>query len=149
MRGITRILILFIFSLFLSGCSTLNPYHSHFKCPPTYNGKCVSLEKAYHESKTSTDGEPVNKKGKESKDDKNNLKEGNKPETESYTYRTELYKEISNLLKQPSTPFVVPPKVMRILILPYTTKDNTLEMSRYVYFFATPPKWVLSGEVNK
>jgi conjugal transfer pilus assembly protein TraV len=98
-----------------------------------------------------------NKKGKESKDDKNNLllregnkpEEGNKTETESYTYRTELYKEISNLLKQPSTPFVVPPKVMRILILPYTTKDNTLEMSRYVYFFATPPKWVLSGEVNK
>lgn len=149
MQGITRILILFIVSLFLTSCSTLNPYHSHFKCPATYNGKCVSLQKAYHESKTNTDGKPVNKKDKRSKGDKDNLKEENKRKTEDYRYRTELYKEMADLLKQPATPFVAPPKVMRILVLPYTTKDNTLEMSRYIYFFATPPKWILSEEVNK
>jgi len=150
-QGIKRVLMLFIVFIFLTGCSVLNPYHSQFSCPDTYNGKCVPLKQAYEESKKNVEpGNESEKKDKKSDSSKNETKEGLKKDNkEKYTYRTELYKEISNILKQPSTPFVVPPKVMRVLILPYTTKSNTLEMSRYVYFFATPPRWVLNQEGDK
>ncbi len=149
MRVIKKVLLLFIASFLLAGCSVFNPYHSQFMCPNPYPGKCVPLKQAYEESKK--DVEPGNESGKKDKKSdvsENKIKE-NSGEECVYRYRTELYREMASILKQPSTPFVVPPKVMRVLILPYTTKSNTLEMSRYVYFFATPPRWVLDQEGGK
>ena len=147
MRVIKKVLLLFIVSLFLAGCSVFNPYHSQFMCPNPYPGKCVPLKQAYEESKKNVEpGNESEKKDKKSDISENKIKESSE---EEYIYRTEFYKEMASILKQPSTPFVVPPKVMRVLILPYTTKSNTLEMSRYVYFFATLPRWVLNQEGDK
>jgi hypothetical protein len=39
---------------------------------------------------------------------------------------------------------VIPPDVVRVLIPSYTGADNELFSTRYVYFFATEPKWSIS-----
>jgi conjugal transfer pilus assembly protein TraV len=50
---------------------------------------------------------------------------------------------------------VVPPQVMRVLILPYTGDERELYMYRYVYMFVDEPRWLLknplseSGEAEK
>ena len=47
------------------------------------------------------------------------------------------------MLKEPNTPLLAPPKVMRICILPYRGDQNELYMMRYVYLLVDEPKWVV------
>jgi len=65
-----------------------------------------------------------------------------------YSYRAELFKTIKKELKQPDTPLVIPPKVVRALILPAKIKDtkgdDVLVTSYYVYFFLDRPQWILA-----
>jgi len=72
------------------------------------------------------------------------------PKDTMYQYQDVLYRKLASLIRQPSTPVVVPPDVVRVLILSYTGSDNELFSYRYVYFFATDPKWIISTgkEVN-
>ena len=147
------ILIFYLFSFLslafaLSGCAgVMNPYHSNFQCPNFKNGRCVSVEDAYKESTgqyhdlwkegTSPGGGPDNggriqKAGPSIADE----------------YRSALYGRLDGLLKSPVSPMVVPPKVMRVLILPYTGRDNELYMARYVYLFLSGPRWLLNDAVS-
>lgn len=71
------------------------------------------------------------------------------PEEWSYNqYRSALFDKFSGLLKEPKTPIVAPPKVMRVLLLPYTGQDNEFYMLRYVYFFVDKPRWILGDSVT-
>jgi len=108
--------------LTLSGC--LNPYAGDFKCPETDNGKCVSVEDAYHESR----GNPLGMSSQPSTGD----------------YHEALYGRMAGLLKEPETPMVVPSKVMRVLMLPYEGKDEELYLYRYAYIFTDRPRWILA-----
>jgi conjugal transfer pilus assembly protein TraV len=147
-----RIGLLIFLTTFLIGCaSVFNPYESDFQCPETDRGKCVSVQNAY--------GESMQKNV--SKDNKEELKSGKTKEndaTESQhkknnDYQEALYKELAGLLKEPITPVVAPPKVMRVLLLPYKGDANELYMLRYIYFFVDEPKWILgdylSGTINE
>ena len=58
-------------------------------------------------------------------------------------YQEALYKELAGLLKEPITPVVAPPKVMRVLLLPYKGDANELYMLRYIYFFV-----IVSGHIH-
>jgi conjugal transfer pilus assembly protein TraV len=71
------------------------------------------------------------------------------PEERSYNqYRSSLFDKFSGLLKEPKTPIVAPPKVMRVLLLPYTGQENEFYMLRYVYFFVDKPRWILGDSVT-
>ena len=127
----------------LTSCSTLmNPYHSDFSCPNYYKGKCVSLQEAYEESIHNTDGAP-NKAQKQIKELAINTVSNNGTK-ELSLYQKDMLKKMTKLIKQPKTPIVVPPRTMRVLILPYVNDQNELEMGRYVYFFTGKPKWIFS-----
>lgn len=128
-----KIAVIFFVGIIFSGCSIFNPYKSEFTCPDTYKGKCVSAVTAYNESIGNSP----------------NLS----PELHSdleYNYRTSLYNKLASMIHKPATPIALPPKVMRTLILSYTGSDNDLYSYRYVYFFATEPKWIFSTtkEIN-
>lgn len=114
---------LMISLMLVAGCS---PYASKFNCPETDPGKCVPVEQAYQESKGSW--EP--KRAAES-------------EAALEAYRTQLFNRMAGLLEEPSAPLVVPPKVMRMLFLPYRGAENELYMPRYTYFFVDEPRFVL------
>lgn len=167
-----------IVMLCFSGCSAIvSPYNGEFQCPDTDKGKCASVQTAYKESMDNplvkTDpGSPAETEGKSDKPPCETCGEGSHqlyqgkamrsptepvhlPDTPAsrdpeYRYQDALYRKLASLIRQPSTPVVVPPDVVRVLILSYTGSDNELFSYRYVYFFATDPKWIISTgkEVN-
>jgi conjugal transfer pilus assembly protein TraV len=156
------ILVSLLFALF-SGCSAIvSPYNSQFQCPETDNGKCVSVQTAYKESidnplvKSNPDSttRPGDKKdkppcetcGNQQKDQPETIRKPDvSPSRDSkYQYQGALYRKLASLIEQPSTPIVVPPDVVRVLILSYTGSENELFSYRYVYFFATEPEWIIS-----
>ncbi len=134
------ILFVFIMILFLNSCGkTINPYESEFTCPPHEPGKCVSLPQAYVESLENS-----------------NVKEGNKTDNTSLlrdplllspaekAYVESLYNVLTKLLKDPQTPIVVPPKIVRVLVLPYQDESGkNFYSARYVYVLVDDVKWVL------
>jgi len=60
-------------------------------------------------------------------------------------YQDALYKRLAGLLKEPTTPLLVPPQVVRVLFLSYTGEEDELYMPRYIYFFVDKPRWILEG----
>ena len=69
------------------------------------------------------------------------------PDTPEATYQGSLYKKLSGLLEEPDTPVIAPPKVMRVLLLPYKGTDKELFMYRYAYFVVDDYSWVLGDNV--
>jgi len=134
-----------VLCLFLSGCSVFNPYNGEFTCPKTFNGKCVSPTSAYQES---VDGNPKEKEDEGLKPSKNggeDKKKGGAFISEA-SYQNALYEKLTGLLKEPTTPMIAPPQIMRVLILPYRGEDSRLYMPRYVYIIVDAPKWVLGNQ---
>jgi conjugal transfer pilus assembly protein TraV len=123
-----------------SGCSTvgeaINPYGSSFNCKLTENGKCITMTGAYLESLQPRD----TKNDKKLKAKTGDMRDQNGPEN---TYQDSLYKKLSGLLEEPETPVIAPPKVMRVLLLPYKGTDKELFMYRYAYFIVDDYSWVL------
>ena len=130
----------------LAGCSVFNPYNENFTCPKTYNGKCVSATSAYQESLAS--GPKEDGALKPMKD--NGRSEEKKPEGSDTSaearYQSALYEKLTGLLREPTTPMIAPPQVMRVLILPYKGEGSRLYMPRYVYIIVDEPKWVLGNQ---
>jgi conjugal transfer pilus assembly protein TraV len=124
---IRRLLLLALLALPMVGC--LNPYASDFKCPETYNGKCVSVAAAYDESRGNIFGPPQG--------------------TDPGLYQGALYDRMAGLLKEPETPMVAPPKVMRVLMLPYEGQEEELYLFRYAYIFTDRPRWVLTDPLDQ
>lgn len=115
--------------LLVSGCS---PYASKFQCPDTDPGKCVPVEQAYLESKGTWRPE-----------------RGSELEPALDAYRSAFFSRVAGLLEEPVAPLVVPPKVMRMLLLPYRGADNELYMPRYTYFFVDEARFVLGERARE
>ena len=129
-------LLIALIGMLMIGCATgsaLNPFNSGFKCATTDTGECIPLNEAY-------DRALEEDKGK--KPSVALVVKGDNGKSESM-YKKALYREVTNLLDKPKTPLVLPPKTVRVLILPYKDSTNTLYMQRYLYFFASQPEWVL------
>jgi conjugal transfer pilus assembly protein TraV len=135
-----RIALLILFIMTAGGLIGCNPYASEFMCPKTENGRCISLSDAYVESLKRPELEEPNKEDATRKKGKNGKSES---QPNDITWQREMQAKIESLLKEPTTPIVVPPTVMRILMLPYKGADNELYMLRYVYMFVDDPKWVV------
>jgi conjugal transfer pilus assembly protein TraV len=127
-----------------TGCSTvgeaINPYGSSFNCKMTENGKCITMTGAYRESLQPKDSK--NDRGQKEK-----AGEVRDLEALEATYQGSLYKKLSGLLEEPDTPVIAPPKVMRVLLLPYKGTDKELFMYRYAYFLVDDYSWVLGDNV--
>jgi len=147
MRKIIKAVLLFSGLTFtLTSCSSLmNPYSSSFSCPNYYKGKCVSLTEAYEESIHNTDGKPASQKQTTAQKQMKDLAINtySKKQTSALNlYQKDMLRKMRKLIQEPKTPIVMPPRVMRVLILPYVNSQNELEMGRYVYFFVGKPKWI-------
>jgi len=119
---------LFLLLLLLSGCgAALNPYHENFNCQaPEDNGHCVDTKTAYEEAVGI-----------------NHLVKGKEENTKKHVDEARLEK-LAELLKEPQTPIIVPPRILRVLILPYKGNDD-LFMARYAYLQVESARWVLTG----
>jgi conjugal transfer pilus assembly protein TraV len=109
----------------------LNPSPSDFNCPDTDPGKCDSVRTAYEESKGIVPPAAAAGSG-----DGRDL------------YREALYSRFAGLLREPETPMVVPPRVMRVLLLPYRGAEGELYMLRYAYLFVEEPRWILGDQTR-
>ncbi|MGA3282651.1 MAG: type IV conjugative transfer system lipoprotein TraV [Smithella sp.] len=157
--------------LYLWGCGAiLNPYKDDFSCPGYDKGKCIKVAGAYKESlqkkKNDTLSEKENKAAcekcrKEAKN--NNVSEDTyctacssaetndverkrlKAESSETEYRKAVNQKLVSMLKEPNTPLLAAPQIMRVLILPYRGDQNELYMMRYVYLLTDDPKWVIGN----
>lgn len=68
-----------------------------------------------------------------------------KPET---AYRDASLAKAAKLLKEPVTPVVIPPVVMRILILPRRGEDGELNMAQFSYVMVDKPKWAMGDYLS-
>ena len=117
----------FLLLLLLSGCgAALNPYHENFNCQaPDDAGKCVDTPSAYEEAAG------INPLVKEEKAN---------PQRDVEAARLS---RLTELLKEPRTPMIEPPRILRVLILPYKG-DGDLFMARYAYLQVESAQWLLS-----
>ena len=135
----------------LSGCGV---YSSKYSCPPGYNGMCESVEDAYHDSVNGVDPRKFDARWqkrhrkwlKQHKDlvaaRKRAMQSKEKTKGEAPGYRKDLFRELRSLIQQPETPVVVPPRVMRGLVL--GVAENSMFVSpHYVFFMLDRPRWLL------
>ena len=149
MRKLNLLLFLgIVIAALSSGCSTvgeaINPYSAQFKCEMTENGRCTSMTGAYLGS---LQKDPKNGRDRNGKNTKNgNATDPPTSPTSETAYQEALFKKLSGLLEEPATPVIAPPKVMRVLLLPYKAEKD-LFMYRYVYFVVDDYSWVLGDDV--
>jgi conjugal transfer pilus assembly protein TraV len=141
--------LLLVFVCTALGCGAIfNPYSSKFNCPETDKGKCVSVNTAYEESVSDAADEKsrAEQKEKKGKSEEEKAIEEQSPEK---LYEEALFKELTGLIDDPRTPMVAPPRVVRVLLLPYRGENNELFMLRYVYFFVDEHRWILGDYLNR
>jgi len=144
----------------LTGCaSVMNPYSSDFSCPQSEKGKCVSVSVAYKESLTGESQNPFVKSSPTNpssvKDCVDCTKDARKSKgtvsaddvSPEDSYQEAVFKRMTGLLRDPVTPIISPPQVLRVLLLAYRGDNNELFMPRYSYVVIDEPKWVLDNEI--
>ena len=122
--------------LCVSGCAgvknAVNPYEENFRCKAKDSeGKCLDTPTAYKEARL-PDGQVS--------------ENSNASQIEAQNSR---YKALTDLLEAPETPVLNPPKILRVLLLPYKGENNELFMTRYAYLEIEPSQWVLTEVSEK
>ena len=109
---------------------TINPYEENFKCRARDNeGKCVDTPTAYKEARyPEVIAEDVN----------------NPVDNPQQEVQGSRYKILVGLLQEATKPMLQPPKILRVLLLPYKGEDDELFMTRYVYVKIEDSKWILT-----
>ena len=130
---LTGILIL----LCISGCAgvkdAVNPYEENFHCKAKdSDGKCLDTPTAYKEARLPG----------------GQLSEAT-PNTSQIEAQNSRYKALTDLLEAPETAVLNPPKILRVLLLPYKGENNELFMTRYAYLEIEPSQWVLTEVSEK
>ncbi len=120
-----------LFVLLLSGCGpVLIPYNEDFKCRAKDDtGECVDTPTAYKKARFPE------------ADEEENSEPIANPQQELQDNR---YKLVAELLEEETKPLLQPPKILRVLMLPYKGEGEELFMSRYVYLKVEDSQWVLT-----
>lgn len=120
-----------LFVLLLAGCGpVLNPYNEDFKCRAKDDtGECIDTPTAYQKARYPKTEAAVTP---------------DPAETAQQELQENRYKIVSELLKEETKPLLQPPKILRVLLLPYKGEDEELFMSRYVYLKIEDSQWVLT-----
>ena len=114
----------------VAGCApvknAVNPDEENFRCRARDSeGQCVDTPTAYRQARVP---DPATETTSTVQDEA----------------QGERYRAISDLLAAPETPLLNPPKILRVLLLPYRGEANELFMSRYAYLEIEPAEWVLT-----
>ncbi len=146
---------LLLLLLLLSGCSgvgrIVNPYEENFKCRTRDDaGKCISTPSAYKEARFAG----VDNASETSCTNANGDTIACPPATtdssiNQLTAQNSRYKALTELLTEPNKPMLEPPKIMRVLMLPYKGENDELFMTRYVYLKLKESQWVLTDISEK
>ncbi|MBU1171341.1 MAG: TraV family lipoprotein [Proteobacteria bacterium] len=146
-----NIVIIFSVIFLVSGCTSVwNPYESEFRCTGQGNeGRCTSTMGAYNESlgvvpmgdRECDDCCEPSKKKDHQKDKKQFSPTENKHLSPEQVYNKNRYDLMTQMVREEKPPVVIPPEVVRVLILPYKGADNRMYGFRFSYFFATEPQW--------
>lgn len=131
-KSVLTVLIL----LGLSACAPLekavNPYEEDFKCRASdETGKCIDTPSAYKEARH-PNIDPIQP----------GMPNPNLSEED------QRYQMVAGLLEAPKKPILQPPKIMRVLLLPYEGEGEELFMTRYVYLKVEESDWILS-DINE
>ena len=117
--------------MLLTGCGpVLNPYNEDFNCRAKDDaGECIDTPTAYQkarfpETTTEVQSGPSNDLNQKIQDNR--------------------YRALADLLQEEKKPLLLPPKILRVLLLPYKGEDEELFMSRYVYLKIEDSKWILT-----
>ena len=124
------LLIGLLILIVVAGCApvknAVNPYEEQFRCrAKDSEGQCVDTPTAYRQARVP---DPATASTIAVQDEA----------------QGERYRAISDLLAAPETPLLNPPKILRVLLLPYRGEANELFMSRYAYLEIEPAEWVLT-----
>ncbi len=135
-----------LFCLGLGSCATLNdvvnPYDEQFHCrAKDTEGKCVDTPTAYQDARYP---QPAVESTADAEGKTPTLNVPSKAEA-----KASQYKAIAELLDNPEPPLLNPPKVLRVLILPYKGEKNELFMTRYAYLEIEKAAWVLTDIKEK
>ncbi len=117
----------------LPACAPLeqavNPYEENFKCRASDDtGKCIDTPNAYKEARYPDIDDPL-------------VPDMSTPGLSESDQRCQM---VARLLEAPQKPSLKPPKIMRVLLLPYEGEGDELFMSRYVYLKVEESDWILS-----
>jgi conjugal transfer pilus assembly protein TraV len=147
---------LLLLLLLLSGCGgvgrVVNPYEENFKCRTRDDaGKCISTPSAYQEARfpdadNASATNCTNANGDTTPCPPATLDASN---IHQLTAQKSRYKTLTALLAEPDKPMLEPPKVMRVLMLPYKGENDELFMTRYVYLKLKESQWVLTDISEK
>ena len=147
MKHYKSLLILMSAAIAFSACTPLgdaiNPYEENFKCRASDDeGKCVDTPTAYKlarypdpEVDMAIEGDPN--------------AQLNGMNIKKLTVQDQRYKTLTGLLEQPKKPLLQPPKILRVLLLPYKGENEELFMTRYVYVKIEDSKWILTDLAEK
>jgi len=131
MKPCNCVIILIGAALVMSACSPLktaiNPYEEDFKCRAADDtGKCVDTPKAYEEARYPAGPDTMM----------------SAPAREAQSRR---YTLLAGLLPGEKKPLLQPPKIIRVLLLPYKGEKGELFMTRYVYLKIENSRWLLTN----
>lgn len=143
----------------LSGCGGLvgelvNPYEENFKCRTRDDaGKCIDTSSAYKEARfpdvNASETSCTNVSGDTIPCPPATTAESAKTNINQLTAQNSRYKALTELMQEPDKPMLEPPKIMRVLMLPYKGENDELFMTRYVYLKLKESQWVLTDISEK
>jgi len=73
----------------------------------------------------------------------------NPKNTNQLSAQNSRYRVLAELLDEPEKPMLEPPKIMRVLMLPYKGEGDELFMTRFVYLKLKDSQWVLTDISEK
>jgi conjugal transfer pilus assembly protein TraV len=145
MKSHTKIILVTLFLTLSCSCSPiLNPYEENFKCTASDDiGECVDTTTAYHNARF-----PGPAKSEDTAEEQ--VQTGDIVPTQAPLRNHQLqyarYQAITEFLEEPSQPLLLPPKTLRVLMLPYEGRDGELFMPRYVYLQVEDARWLVTEQ---
>ena len=155
MRRLKAINLLAICLCFgISSCASVkdivNPYDEDFHCrAKDTEGKCVDTPTAYQDARYPQPAVESQAEVATSADENSPVVAVSPVKVLKDEAKANQYKAITELLESPQAPMLNPPKVLRVLILPYKGEKNELFMTRYAYLEIEKASWVLTDIKEK
>lgn len=139
--------------LILSACAPMqnavNPYEEDFKCRAKDDtGKCIDTPSAYQEARFPEAGDPSDCPNCPENSESINPAAPEPRNAGRIDAQSSRYRVLTELLEEPDKPMLEPPKIMRVLMLPYKGEQDELFMPRYVYLKLRDSQWILT-DINE
>lgn len=135
-------------ALLLAGCgSIINPYHETFNCKASNeSGACVDTMTAYADAQST---EPADNRPPRPSVTLPVDAPGSEAITARAVYEDRYYRRLADLLEEPQVPMIEPPKIMRVLLMPYKGEGGELFMPRFSFITVEEARWVLAENLTK